>query len=378
MVREDPNRQGLLVAGTETGVYLSFDDGENWRSFQLNLPVMPITDMQFQKREKNLVIGTEGRAFWVLDDVAMLYQLNGFNAATEDAKLFQPKDAYRFGAGGGRGGRGGGGAVGANPPAGAVVEFYLKAKPQGEVTLEFLDGAGKSVNKFSTKETPRAQGDGGRRARRLRSAAAPAARLTAQPGMNRFVWNLRYPDATGFPGMILWAGSTTGPRVSPGKYKVRLTVDGKTQTQSFEVKKDPRLDTTPEDYAKQLSLSLQVRDKLSETNEGVIRIREMRKQLDEYAKRDAKKVADAAKALMQKLTEVEEALYQTKNRVQPGPAELSDQAQQQAGACAGGGAEFGQSADAAIVHGVRGSGDAGECGDQEAGYGDGGGPGGVQ
>ena len=133
------------------------------------------------------------------------------------------------------------------------------------------------------------------------------------------MWNLRYPDATTFPGLIMWAGSTTGPRVSPGKYTVRLTVDGETQSQTFEVKKDPRLETTPEEYAKQLSLSLQLRDKLSDTNDAVIRIRELRKQLDEYAKRDSKKVADAAKALTQKLTEVEEALYQTKNRASEDP-----------------------------------------------------------
>ena len=106
--------------------------------------------------------------------------------------------------------------------------------------------------------------------------------------MNRFFWNLRYPDAASFPGMILWAGSITGPRVAPGKYQVRLTVDGKSQTQSFEVKKDPRLATTPDDYAKQLALALQIRDKLTETNDAVIRIREVRKQLDEYARRDDK------------------------------------------------------------------------------------------
>jgi hypothetical protein len=130
---------------------------------------------------------------------------------------------------------------------------------------------------------------------------------------------MRYPDATTFPGIILWAGSMTGPLASPGSYQVRLTVDGKTQTQSFAIKKDPRLDTTPEDYAKQLSLALQVRDKLSETNEGVIRIRELRKQLDEYAKRDDQRVADAAKALIAKLTAVEEELYQTKNRASEDP-----------------------------------------------------------
>ena len=317
VVREDPNRKGLLVAGTEIGLFLSFDDGGNWRSFQLNMPVTPITDMQFHKREKELVIGTEGRSFWVLDDVAMLYQLNGFSGA-EDVTLFQPRDTYRFG-GGGRGGRGGaGGGAGDNPPGGAVVQFFLKSRPRGEATLEIVDGTGKPVNKFSTREAPRPQaGPPDEEENPFRGT--PPARLTAQAGMNRFVWNLRYPDATTFPGLIMWASSTTGPRVAPGKYTVRLTVDGKTQAQTFEVKKDPRLETTPEEYAKQLSLSLQVRDKLSDTNDAVIRIRELRKQLDEYAKRDAKKVADAAKALTQKLTEVEEALYQTKNRASEDP-----------------------------------------------------------
>jgi hypothetical protein len=315
VVREDPNRKGLLVAGTETGLFLSFDDGENWRSFQLNLPVTPITDLQFHNREKELVIGTEGRSFWVLDDAGMLYQLNAFTGS-EDAKLFQPRDTYRFG-GGGRGSRVAV-AGGENPPGGAVVQYFLKSRPQGDVTLEFLDSAGKSVNKFSSREVPRPQaGPADDEENPFRGA--PPARLTAQAGLNRFVWNLRYPDATTFPGLIMWAGSTTGPRVSPGKYVVRLTADGKTQTQSFEVKKDPRLETTSEEYAKQLSLSLQVRDKLSDTNDAVIRIRELRKQLEDYAKRDSKRVADAARALIQKLTEVEEALYQTKNRASEDP-----------------------------------------------------------
>ena len=115
---------------------------------------------------------------------------------------------------------------GANPPGGAVVQFFLKARPQGEVTLEFLDGSGKLVNKFSTREAPRTQaGPADEEENPFRGA--PPARLTAQAGMNTFVWNLRYPDATTFPGLIMWAGSTTGPRVSPGQYSVRLTVDGK-------------------------------------------------------------------------------------------------------------------------------------------------------
>ena len=318
VVREDPNRKGLLIAGTEYGLYISFDDGETWKPFQLNLPVTPITDVAFQKRENELVVATQGRSFYVLDDVPMLYQLNDGIPNTE-VHLFQPKDAYRFGAGGrGGGGRGAVPGVGQNPPAGAVVYYWLKDQPKGEVTLEFLDASGKLVKKFSSKETPRPQAgpeDGEENPFR----GAPPARLTAQAGMNRFVWNLRYPDAVTFPGLIMWAGSVTGPRVAPGKYQVRLTTEGKTETQSFEVKKDPRLDTTPDDYARQLSLSLQIRDKLSETNEGVVRIRAVRKQLEDYAKRDDKRVADAAEALIKRLAAVEEELYQTKNRASEDP-----------------------------------------------------------
>jgi photosystem II stability/assembly factor-like uncharacterized protein len=318
VVREDPNHKGLLVAGTEFGLYISFDDGENWKPFQLNLPITPITDVAFQKREQEMVVATQGRAFYVLDDVPLLYQLND-DIKNSEVHLFQPKDAYRFGAGGrfGGGGRGVPG-VGQNPPAGAVINYWLKDRPQGEVTLEFLDASGKLVKKFSSKESPRPQA-APEDAEENPFRGGPPPRLSAQAGMNQFVWNLRYPDATTFPGLIMWAGSVTGPRVSPGKYQVRLTVAGKSQTQSFEVKKDPRLQATPEDYARQLSLSLQVRDKLSETNEGVIRIREVRKQLEDYAKRDDKRVADAASALIKKLTAVEEELYQTKNRASEDP-----------------------------------------------------------
>jgi len=323
VVREDPNRKGLLVAGTETGLYISFDDGENWRPFQQNLPVVPVTDLAFHQREQELVVATQGRAFWILDDVPMLYQLGGGSPAsggtsTADAHLFRPKDTYRFGGGG----RGGGGnrvvpVVGENPAGGAVIYYSLKSKPQGDVTLEFLDGAGKLVNKFSSRAPEPVEGPPDEEGNPFRGG--PPVSVPAAPGLNHFAWNLRYPDATSFPGLIMWAGSVTGPRASPGKYQVRLTVDGKSQTESFEVKKDPRLETTAEEYARQLSLSLQLRDKLSETNEAVIRIREIRKQLEEYTRRDNKKIADAAKDMVKRLTAVEEELYQTKNRASEDP-----------------------------------------------------------
>ena len=318
-IREDPNHKGLLVAGTEFGLYISFDDGANWRSFQLNIPIVPIADLAFHKREQDLVVATQGRSFYIFDDMPLLYQMISGDVASLDSKLFKPKDAYRIG-GGGRGGRGGGAAIGENPPGGVVVNFWLKSRPQGEVKLEFLDSKGAVVNTYSSRPQPQQQAaaEGPAEENPFRGGGPPP-RVAAQPGWNRFVWNMRYPDATSFPGLIMWAAGVTGPIASPGTYQARLTVNGKTETQSFELKKDPRLATTPDDYARQLSLALQVRDKLSETNQGVIRIRELRRQLEEYARRDDKKVADAAKDLIGKLTKVEEELYQTKNRASEDP-----------------------------------------------------------
>ncbi len=271
VVKEDPNRRGLLVAGTEFGLYISFDDGANWKSFQLNLPIVPIADVAFHKREQELVVATQGRSFYIFDDLPLLYQSNPQSnpvVQTEDAHLFKPKDTYRVGGGRGFGGsgRGGGAAVGENPPGGAVIAYWLKARPQGDVKLEFLDSTGKLVHEFSSRAAEPAPPAEGAENNAFGGRGGGPASVSAQAGMNRFVWNMRYPDATTFPGIILWAGSMTGPLAAPGTYQVRLTVDGRTQTQSFAIKKDPRLDTTPEDYAKQLTLALQVRDKLSETN----------------------------------------------------------------------------------------------------------------
>jgi photosystem II stability/assembly factor-like uncharacterized protein len=321
VIREDPNQRGVLFAGTEVGMYASFDDGENWQSLQLNLPVVPITDLAIHKREKDLVAATQGRAFWVLDDLPMLHQIA--DAAKTGAYLFKPENAYRMAGGGGGGGGGrSGGAVGQNPPGGAVIYYYSKNKPAGEVTLEILDTTGKSINKFTSRSsgTPSApvpseeQGFGGGGPRRL----------PAEAGLNRFVWDLRYPDATRFPGLIMWAGNTSGPRVAPGTYQVKLTVDGNTMTQTFDVTKDPRLETTQADFAKQLDLLLKIRDKFSETSEAILQIREARKQIEDITNRvkdqpNGKAVAEAATSLKTKLTAVEEELYQTKNQSSQDP-----------------------------------------------------------
>jgi photosystem II stability/assembly factor-like uncharacterized protein len=332
VIREDPNKKGLLYAGTETGLYVSFDDGANWQSMQFNLPVVPITDLAIHKREKELVAATQGRAFWIFDDLPTLHQLmdaGGFKGAS-DTHLFRPKEAYRM-PGGGGGNLPPTTTIGKNPASGVVVYYSLKAKPTTDLVLEFLDSSGKSINKF-TARLPRAGGSQAPAAGE--QAAAPGgeeggffgggapARAPTDVGLNRFVWDMRYPDPTRFPGMILWAGDTRGPRIVPGNYQVKLTVDGATMTESFEVKGDPRLTTTASDYAKQLDLTLKIRDKLSETHNAIIQIRDVKKQIDDLVKRvgpQSKPIADAGNALNKKLTEVEEALYQTKNQSSQDP-----------------------------------------------------------
>ena len=338
VIREDPNKRGLLYAGTETGIYVSFDDGANWQSMQFNLPVTPITDLAIHKREKELVAATQGRAFWIFDDLPALHQLmdaGGFKAAS-DVHLFKPKDAYRM--------PGGGGfilpataTIGKNPPNGVVVYYSLKARPTSDVVPEFLDSNGKSIRKYTaraprpqptpppgaaqvllpTEQPPEPSGEEAA----FFGGGAPV-RVTTDVGLNRFVWDLRYPDAVRFPGVILWSGETRGPRVVPGSYQVKLTVDGQTMSETFAIKPDPRLATTAADYSKQLDLALKIRDQLTETHNAIIQIRDVKRQVDDLVKRvgvQSKPIADAGTALNKKLTEVEEALYQTKNQSSQDP-----------------------------------------------------------
>jgi photosystem II stability/assembly factor-like uncharacterized protein len=340
VIREDPNKRGLLYAGTETGIYISFDDGANWQSLQFNLPIVPITDLAIHQREKELVAATQGRAFWIFDDLPMLHQLmdaGGFRSIT-DTHLFKPKDAYRM--------PGGGGfqlpptaTIGKNPPNGVIVYYSLKSKPTTDVVLEFLDSSGKSIRKF-TARAPRPQPSPAPGAAQVQTppeqmqapsgeeseffGGGAAARVTTDIGLNRFGWDMRYADAARFPGMILWAGETRGPRVVPGNYQVKLSVDGRTMTENFEVKPDPRLMTTAADYAKQLELALKIRDQLTESHNAIIQIRDVRKQVDDLVKRvagqsTAKPITDAGAALNKKLAEVEEALYQTRNQSSQDP-----------------------------------------------------------
>jgi photosystem II stability/assembly factor-like uncharacterized protein len=309
-VREDPNVRGMLFCGTERGVYVSFDDGGVWQTLQQNLPVVPIHDLVIQKRECDLVVATHGRSFWVFDDLEPLYQLNE-NVAGAQQHLFTPAPTYRMG--GGSFSRPGA-TVGRNPANGVIVYYHFKDKPKNEVKLDFLDATGSLIKSFTSKPAAASEGQDDQEGQRR--SGGPA-RVSADSGMNRFIWDMRYSDAATVPGALLWGGTTRGPQAIPGNYRVRLSHGSDTLTQPFEIRMDPRLRVTRSDYEEQFSFLVRIRDKVSAAHEAVNTIREIRKQIEDLKRRvkdqpNEKAIGDAVKKLNDKMTPVEEEIIQTR------------------------------------------------------------------
>jgi len=317
-VREDPGRAGLLFAGAEHGIYVSFDDGAQWQSIALNLPDVQVSDIVIEG--KDVVIATHGRSFYILDDITPLRQLTPA-LVTEDLHLFHPPVAERN----------------VNP---ARIDYFL-SKPVDKITIDILDSKGQVVRSFSgspEEDRNRTGGRGGRGgggAAPADDTATPAeggddpgagggfgGRGAASPpvprkaGINHFQWDGRYPGAKTFQGMVLWSGSTTGPLAVPGTYQVRLTANGKTLTDKFEIRKDPRLDNvTIADLAEQFTLALKVRDRLTDADEMVILVRELKKQMDDRLKKNQDAALQTAfDGFRGKLSAVEEEVYQVRNR----------------------------------------------------------------
>jgi len=306
VVREDPRQKGLLYAGTETGIYVSFDDGAHWQSLQLNLPTSPIHDLMV--KEDDLAVATHGRSFWVLDDISPLRQLSA-QSANEEMILYQPRAAYRLHWPEEFERRQ---PVGQNPPTGAMISYYFKSAPKGEVTLEILDSQAKVVRKYSSlekkePETPPEWPD----------LEPPKEKISAEAGMNRFAWNVRYEGPRRLPGEVSAEFRNRGPYALPGSYQVRLTTNGKSQTVPLEVKPDPRVNVSLADLQKQFELSLKIRDRLSELHQTVNDIRVIRVQFRGLQSRlgeDArfKSILSASEALDKKMSPVEEQLLQVK------------------------------------------------------------------
>ncbi len=326
VIREDTGQRGLLYCGTESGAHVSFDDGGSWQPLQTNLPTVPVYDLLV--KDDDLVAATHGRAFWVLDDVTQLRQVSR-ELEGENARLLKPRATVRLrspmaprSASPGKNYRLGLGAdvaytqakgpddvpmrvfldAGENPPNGAIISYYLKDAPGGELTIDVHDASGALVRSYSSKPAEGDSADG--------QQGPP---LRTKPGLNRLVWDLRYPNGRKVAGDKTTEDMVTGPVAPPGTYTVTLTVSGESQSQSFELVADPRLAATQADYDSQFEWLIKVRDKLSDTHDHINRLRRVRQQVEEWETRGRghETLVAAAGALKRKLADIEDDLIQT-------------------------------------------------------------------
>jgi photosystem II stability/assembly factor-like uncharacterized protein len=308
-IREDPARAGLLYGGTEYGVYVSFDNGADWQSLRLNLPVTPVHDITVAGND--VILATHGRSFYVLDDVAVLRQLTP-QVAQEPIHLFTPQDGVR------------------SVSRGVTIDYYL-ASAAAKVTIDVLDAKGELVRSFTGSVEAAAKKD------QADTQPAPdeegfrrvEPKVTVKAGMNRFVWDMRHPGPVEIPKMILWAAGTSGPKAVPGGYQARLTVTSAgtggaapvVQTAPFAIRKHPLLiSLTDADFRAQFDLAMQVRDRVSAADEAVIRIRSLEDQAKSRAGGVKKgPVVAASEALAEKLTAIEGEIYQYRNQSSQDP-----------------------------------------------------------
>lgn len=278
VVREDPDREGLLYAGTEFGIYISFDNGSTWQSFQLNLPRTPVTDLRVHRQD--LIVATQGRSFWILDNLAALHQSRS-SAAAAPAYLFKPRQTIRYRYSGGFGGVEGFRAATPDqpefPPMGAMIEYWLEGAPSAPITLEIGNDKGTVVRRFSNTAPGETAGDPAEPGmRRPAQEISGTPRLPANPGMNRFVWDYRWPGPwTSNPQ----ASGRNGPLAVPGKYLLRLSVGEWRQETELVIAPDPRIaqdGVTAEVFEEQLIHNLAVRDLVSEVNQLVEQVRTAR------------------------------------------------------------------------------------------------------
>ncbi|WP_378184218.1 glycosyl hydrolase [Aquimarina sp. SS2-1] len=298
VLRADPKRKGLLYAGTETGMYISFNDGVNWKPFQLNLPIVPITDLAI--KDNNLIVATQGRSLWIIDDLTVLHQLNN-SAKTQENILFQPKDTYRMRGGSLKDSK----TEGTNHPSGVMTYFYLKnfEKEKDTVSLTYFNTKGDTIKSFSSAAKEKKD-----------------QLVDLKKGANQFNWNMRGDGAEKLKGMILWWANLDGPKAVPGTYKVNLNVNGKEVSQQpFKILADPRAEATIQQMQQQFDFITSVNQTVDKAHQSIKKIRKINTQLKSFAtqyKNDekTKDLVAKAKDLQKQFGEIEKALYQTKNR----------------------------------------------------------------
>ena len=299
VLRADPKRKGLLYAGTESGVYVSFDDGESWNSFQHNLPLVPITDLTI--KNNNLIAATQGRSVWLIDDLTPLHQLN-HEVLSSDFHIFKPIGSYRMGY---PSSRTNSSKNGINHHNGVKVFFNIDStkvwKDSLRVSLEFMDSNKKTIKVFSnfSKENT----------------------LIVKNGSNSFVWNMRYNNAKSFDGLIMWAASLSGPKAIPGKYFAKLSINGKSKETEFFILKDERSKSTIDDLKDQFNFLIEIRDKISEIHQSISNMRLVTNQINTFKSKieNNKEIITKMKNLIDEIKVIENELYQTKNKSRQDP-----------------------------------------------------------
>ncbi len=301
-LRADPKRKGLLYAGTERGMYISFDNGNNWQKFKLNLPIVPITDLAI--KNNNLIAATQGRSFWIIDDLTPLHQINN-DIIKNDLILYKPMDSYRMSGGNGKTSK----TQGQNHNGGVAINFYVKDTINTDtISLSFLDKNKNIIKKYSTHPDKDKKEE----------------ELKVKPGSNQFNWNLKYQDAEKIKGMILWWASLSGPKALPGNYFVELTKNNFTKSKEFTILKDPRSEASIEDMQAQFDFTIEVRDKLTETHKALKNITKVNTQIGQLKKsipdkEDHKELIDFADKISKDIKVIENNLYQTKSKSSQDP-----------------------------------------------------------
>lgn len=291
-LRADRKVKGLLYAGTEYGMYVSYDDGANWKPFQLNLPMVPITDLAL--KENDLVVATQGRSFWILDDLSVVQQ-RATGILNKNLHVFNVNDAYRFSGFQNPNARN----AGMNPPNGSVFNYYLKnVTDSSKVSIEILDKNRKQIKLFAT------------------NAKEKEDKIEVTKGMNQFVWNMQYAPADKIEGQILWHGVVPGPKAAPGMYYYKIKAEKDSAEGSFVIKANPVYKISQQDYEEQFNFLLAIRDKFNEMQKAQKNIGDVRKQLNDFTARLGKDlpkdIKQQADTINKQMTAVEEALHQTK------------------------------------------------------------------
>jgi len=297
VLRSDKSNKNILYAGTETGMYISYDRGNSWNKFQKNLPIVPITDLTI--KDNSLIVATQGRSIWMIDDLTVIHQLT---SSTDEAKLYKPKDSYRMRGAGGRKSL----TAGTNLPNGVIIHYFLpnfnKDNDQVKVSIHSTDGT--LIKEFSNKSKENT--------------------LKVKKGGNSFVWNMKYPGAKRLANMVLWGADFSGAKAIPGDYIVKLKVNDTEMTQEFTIHKDPTSEGSIDDIKAQFDFVNEINGVVDRAHKAIENIRNMKRDLkkfqSDYADNDsAKDLIEESKSIVESIDKIENELYQTKNQSNQDP-----------------------------------------------------------